>query len=226
MFYWFGCHHTPHNHTFLPPAHMESSCIIWALLLEFKPGRFRSSKLKQQNNNSDIFLASPSVNHCRREEGQWESRKWARNSSSPVFRRCYSKGEMSLLLHICVQKFSKKKKKAQVSDSVFSNFIEEPTVNICIWHNQTAECSKNNIQCLTRTFHPDILKPFSGMDKVHYPRFTRQKIQDSVELIHLAKDSLYFHLRHRTRFMTIQEAESCSSIHSFCCISPWQHISH
>lgn len=37
----------------------------------------------------------------------------------------------------------KKKKKAQVSDSVFFNFIEETGVNVCIWHSQMAECSKN-----------------------------------------------------------------------------------
>lgn len=67
----------------------------------------------------------------------------------------------------------KKKKKAQVSDSVFFNFFEETGVNIWIWHSQAAECSKNNIQCLTRTFHPDILKPFTGVDKVHYSHFTR-----------------------------------------------------
>lgn len=79
-------------------------------------------------------------------------------------------------------------------------------------------------QCLTRTFHPDILKPFTGVDKVNYPHFTRQKNQDSVELIHLPKTSPYFHLGDRIRFMAIQEAESCSSIHSFYRISPWQHI--
>lgn len=71
----------------------------------------------------------------------------------------------------------KRKKNGQVSDSIFFNFIEETRVNICIWHNRMAECSKNNIQCLTRTFHPDILKPFTGVDKVHYPPL--HKIEDS-----------------------------------------------
>lgn len=38
-------------------------------------------------------------------------------------------------------------------------FIEERGVNICIWHSQAAECSKNSIQCLSSTFNSAILKP-------------------------------------------------------------------
>lgn len=52
------------------------------------------------------------------------------------------KEKMAPLLPICVQKFSEK---TQVSDSVFFSFIEEIGVNICIWHSQMAEWSKNNI---------------------------------------------------------------------------------